>query len=164
MIQRSVPGYSTIVSSIGKLAKQFQQETSNIYDLGCSLAAATIAMRKFVDAPNCQLIGVDNSEAMVERCRLHINAFKSSVPAEILCADINDIDIENASVVVMNFTLQFIPQEQRLDLLKRIYAGLKPGGIFILSEKFIFDDVKINDSENFWTYFEMLYFILNYKY
>ncbi|MDB2373965.1 carboxy-S-adenosyl-L-methionine synthase CmoA [Psychrosphaera haliotis] len=146
MIQRSVPGYSTIVSSIGKLAKQFQQENSNIYDLGCSLGAATIAMRKFVDAPNCKIIGVDNSEAMVERCRLHINAFKSSVPAEIQCADINDIEIENASVVVMNFTLQFIPPEKRRFLLDKIFAGLKPGGVFILSEKFVFDDETINDA------------------
>ncbi|GAB3003990.1 carboxy-S-adenosyl-L-methionine synthase CmoA [Psychrosphaera aestuarii] len=148
MIQRSVPGYSTIVSSIGQLAKQYQQPNSTIYDLGCSLGAATISMRKFVDANACNIIGVDNSEAMVERCKLHVNSFKSEVPVEIICADIKDIEIANASVVVMNFTLQFIPQEQRLDLLKKIYSGLKPGGIFILSEKFIFDDVKINDSLN----------------
>ncbi len=148
MIQRSVPGYSTIVSSIGKLAQQFQQNDSVIYDLGCSLGAATISMRKFIDAKNCKIIGVDNSVAMVERCKLHVNSFKSDIPVDIVCADINDIKIENASVVVMNFTLQFIPQESRLDLINKIYQGLKPGGVFILSEKFIIGDSVLNNSIN----------------
>lgn len=146
MIQRSVPGYSTIVSSIGKLAQMFQQDDSHIYDLGCSLGAATIAMRKFVTAKNVKIIGVDNSEAMVERCKLHVNAFKSDVDAEIICADINDINITNASVVVMNFTLQFIPPNQREALLKKIVDGLRPGGVFILSEKFTFAEPTVNDT------------------
>jgi tRNA (cmo5U34)-methyltransferase len=148
MIQRSVPGYSTIVSSIGKLAAHFQQDNTNIYDLGCSLGAATIAMRKFVTGKDINIIGVDNSEAMVERCQLHVNAFKSNVNAEIICADINDIKIENASVVVMNFTLQFIAPEMRLELMKKIYDGLRPGGIFILSEKFTLDQPGINSAIN----------------
>lgn len=148
MIQRSVPGYSTIVSSIGKLAQQFQQENSVIYDLGCSLGAATIAMRKFVTAKDCRIVGVDNSEAMVERCKLHVNAFKSDVPVEITCADINDVDISNASVVVMNFTLQFISPELRKKVVQKIYDGLKPGGVFILSEKFRFKDPIIDTTLN----------------
>ena len=148
MIQRSVPGYSTIVSSIGKIAEQFQQDDTTIYDLGCSLGASTIAMRKFVSASNCRIVGIDNSEAMVERCRLHVNSFKSPVPVEIICADINDIEIKNASVVVMNFTLQFIPPEKRVDLIRKIYDGMCPGGVFIVSEKFLFDDSTINESLN----------------
>lgn len=148
MIQRSVPGYTTIVSSIGKLAKQFQQSNSNIYDLGCSLGAATISMRKFVDADNCKIIGVDNSEAMVERCRLHVNAFKSDIPVEIQCNDINNIEIKDASVVVMNFTLQFIAPEQRQALVQKIFDGLKPDGVFILSEKFRWQDENINNALN----------------
>lgn len=148
MIQRSVPGYSTIVSSIGKLAHQFQQNDSVIYDLGCSLGAATISMRKFVSATNCRIIGIDNSEAMVERCKLHVNSFKSDVPVEIKCADINDVEINNASVVVMNFTLQFIDPELRQAVIQKIYDGLKPGGVFILSEKFLFKDSEIDNTLN----------------
>ena len=37
MIQRSVPGYATIVSTMGKLAGQYAQNNSNLYDLGLSL-------------------------------------------------------------------------------------------------------------------------------
>jgi tRNA (cmo5U34)-methyltransferase len=43
-------------------------------------------------------------------------------------------------VVVLNFTLQFIPIEDRAHLLSKIYQGMQPGGVLILSEKFRFDD------------------------
>ena len=73
---------------------------------------------------------------MVERCKLHLKGFKSDVPVEVNLADINDVNLENASVVAMNFTLQFIPPEQRRALLEKIYNSLKPGGVLLLSEKF----------------------------
>jgi len=143
MIQRSVPGYPTIISTIGKLAGQFHQANSNIYDLGCSLGAATLSMRKHIRQPNCKLIGVDNSAAMIEKCRRHVQGFKSEVPVTLELADINDIAIENASVVVMNFTLQFVPPARREALLQKIYDGLKPSGILILSEKLKWQDDKM---------------------
>ncbi|MFI3277216.1 MAG: carboxy-S-adenosyl-L-methionine synthase CmoA, partial [Vibrio sp.] len=42
MIQRSVPGYSNIISAIGMLAERFVKPNTNVYDLGCSLGAATL--------------------------------------------------------------------------------------------------------------------------
>jgi len=53
--------------------------------------------------------------------------------------------IQNAAIVVINFTLQFLPQADRSALIQHIYAGLKPGGILILSEKFITADTVTND-------------------
>ena len=135
MIQRSVPGYSTIISTIGELAKRFHQPGSAIYDLGCSLGAVTSSVRRTIDTSDAKIIAVDNSADMVERCRIHVNAFKSRTPVDVILADILDVQISNASVVVLNFTLQFIPPTQRPALLKRIYQGLKPGGVLILSEK-----------------------------
>src|SRR5690606_17035917 len=67
MIKRSVPGYPTIVENSGVLAAQFAQPNSHLYDLGCSLGAVTQALRRHVKADNCQVVAVDNSEAMVER-------------------------------------------------------------------------------------------------
>ena len=140
MIQRSVPGYQTIIQTIGKLTSRFQQANSNYYDLGCSLGAASLAMRRQITEPGCQLIGVDNSAAMVERCTSHLQAFRSDVPATVLLADIRDIPMENAAMVVSNFTLQFLAKEDRARLIERIYKALKPGGIFVLSEKIIETD------------------------
>ncbi|WP_394240761.1 carboxy-S-adenosyl-L-methionine synthase CmoA [Vibrio astriarenae] len=140
MIQRSVPGYSNIISAIGMLAERFVKPNSHVYDLGCSLGAATLSMRRHINQEGCKIIAVDNSPAMVERCKLHINSYRSDTPVEVVEADIREIKIENASVVVLNFTLQFLSPEDRFTLLKKIHAGLRPGGILILSEKFVFED------------------------
>ncbi|WP_264875875.1 carboxy-S-adenosyl-L-methionine synthase CmoA [Vibrio agarivorans] len=145
MIQRSVPGYSNIISAIGMLAERFVKPNTNVYDLGCSLGAATLSMRRHINQEGCQIIAVDNSPAMVERCKLHINSYRSDTPVDVVEADIREIDIDNASVVVLNFTLQFLSPEDRYTLLKKIHAGLRPGGILILSEKFVFEDSVSND-------------------
>ncbi|MFB1014320.1 MAG: tRNA (cmo5U34)-methyltransferase [Alteromonadaceae bacterium] len=135
MISRSVPGYNTIIETIGRLSERFVTDHSNVYDLGCSLGAATLAMRQGITAKNCQLIGIDNSSAMVERCKMHINAYKGQTPVQIIEGNMQDIVIENASMVVLNFTLQFIEPEQRQSLLNKISKGLNPGGLLVISEK-----------------------------
>ena len=140
MIRRSVPGYGDIIALLGLFAEQYAQPNSCIYDLGCSLGAATLSLRRRIQVPGCRLIAVDNAEAMVARCREHIANDLSPTPVEVVCADIREVDIKQASVVVLNFTLQFLPPEERLVLLKRIHAGLLPGGVLVLSEKLRFAD------------------------
>ena len=75
MIQRSVPGYSNIITAIGMLAQRFVTDNSNIYDLGCSRGAGILSIRRNINGKQAKIIGVDNSPAMVERCRTHINAY-----------------------------------------------------------------------------------------
>lgn len=145
MIQRSVPGYSNIITAIGMLAERFVTENTNVYDLGCSRGAATLSARRHIRQPNVKIIGIDNSQPMVERCRRHVNAYHSDIPVEILCDDIRQVEIKNTSMVILNFTLQFLPPEDRLALLEKIYAGLTPNGLLVLSEKFRFDEEKVND-------------------
>ncbi|NMP32626.1 carboxy-S-adenosyl-L-methionine synthase CmoA [Thalassotalea sp. M1531] len=135
MISRSVPGYNTIIDTIGKLSQKYVHPNSNVYDLGCSLGAATLAMRRAISADDVKIFGIDNSAAMVERCKMHLAAFKGNTPVEIIQDNIESIDIQNASMVVLNFTLQFIEKEKRQVLIKKIYQGLLPGGILVLSEK-----------------------------
>lgn len=145
MIQRSVPGYSNIISMIGMLAKRFVTSDSNIYDLGCSLGAATLSIRRNIAQSGCTIYSIDNSPAMIERCQKHINAYKAETPVNILCADINEITMNNASMVVLNFTLQFLTPENRQLILNKIYQALNPNGILVLSEKFSFTDPTINE-------------------
>lgn len=140
MIKRSVPGYSTIIDMIGKLAERYAQPESRCYDLGCSLGAASLAMRHRIRAANCKIVGVDNSAAMIERCGQVIAADSGEIPVELSCARIQDVNVEKASVAVLNFTLQFIPVNERLATLTQIYQGLLPNGVLILSEKLAFDD------------------------
>jgi len=140
MIERSVPGYRTMVTTIGLLAGELAQPHTDFYDLGCSLGAATFAMARQIEAPGCEIIAVDNAWPMIERFRERLPSTPANVPVRLVCADIGNICIRNASLVVLNFTLQFIPLARRLDLLQRIYHGLRPGGALILSEKIALQD------------------------
>jgi tRNA (cmo5U34)-methyltransferase len=140
MIRRSVPGYTTIIAMTGLLAGRHASPGSRLYDLGCSLGASTLAMRQHVSHSDCQIIGIDNSAAMLERCRNIVDTDSHETPVELRCQNLQEADIENASVVVLNFTLQFVPQAQRDQVVADIYRGLRPGGIVVLSEKVTFAD------------------------
>lgn len=142
MIQRSVPGYSTIIHMIGQMAERYATTGSRLYDLGCSLGAATLAMRHRITAADTRIIAIDNSPDMVERCQTVIDADSGMVPVEIRCEDLKEVSIEEASICILNFTLQFIPIEERATLLNKIAKGMLPGGVLILSEKIAFEDAE----------------------
>jgi tRNA (cmo5U34)-methyltransferase len=145
MINRSVPGYSTIIAMIGVLAEKYCQEQSNIYDLGCSLGGATLAAVDRVACQDFSAIAIDNSAAMINRLKSKLESLpKFAKRIDCRCEDLLDAEIEEASVVVLNFTLQFIPLEERSSLLSKIYLGMKPGGILIISEKITFPDEMLN--------------------
>ncbi|MBA6414355.1 carboxy-S-adenosyl-L-methionine synthase CmoA [Parahaliea sp. F7430] len=145
MIKRSVPGYNTIVAMTGLLAGRYATAGSQLYDLGCSLGASTLAMRQNIHFQDCLIIGVDNSAAMLERCQSVIDTDSHDIPVALRCAQLEDVAIENASVVVLNFTLQFVPLELRDAVIAGIYQGLQPGGIMILSEKVTFEDPYLDE-------------------
>ena len=140
MIKRSVPGYETIIAMTGTLAERYVQSGSRCYDLGCSLGASTIAMCHHIPHDNCQIIAMDNSEAMLAQCREVLAQDDGMVPVELLCDDVQNVEVTNASMAVLNFTLQFIPVAQRSELLQHIADGLRPGGVLVLSEKVAFED------------------------
>lgn len=142
MIKRSVPGYATIIHMIGQIAERYAQPNSRLYDLGCSLGAATLAMRHRITAADAEIIAIDNSPDMVARCQAIMEADSGEIPVKLVCAALQDLPIENASVGILNFTLQFIPLAERQPLLNRIAAGTRPGGVLILSEKITFEDIE----------------------
>lgn len=144
MINRSVPGYATIIAMIGTLASEYVQPGSTCYDLGCSLGAATLSMRRNIGHKDCRIIAVDNSEAMVTRCREVIAADASDIPVDIRCEDILDAAVADASMVVMNFTLQFVQPQARDALVDKIFRGLRPGGLLVLSEKIRFENTALD--------------------
>ena len=144
MLQRSIPGYAASLEAIGSLAARYVQAGSRCYDLGCSLGAATLAMRQGIRAPDCEIVAIDNSPAMIERCREVIAADDEAnpgrSPVRLLLGDICEAAIENASMVVLNYTLQFLDPPARDQLIQRIATGLLDGGLLVLSEKVVDDD------------------------
>lgn len=143
MISRSVPGYGTLLSMLPVLGRYFVRSNTQCYDLGCSLGAATLALQQSLEADHVVIHAIDNSQAMVEQCRALISKHQRSVTVNVEHADIADTSINNASFVVMNFTLQFIPEENRNALVEKVFDGLNSGGAFLLSEKISLEDDNI---------------------
>jgi len=151
MLRRSIPGYQASLEAIGALAARYVTPESNCYDLGCSLGAAALAMRQGTRSGGVRIVAVDNSEAMIERCRRIVAAETDSdadsggdTPAvDVVLADIRDVDIHNASMVVLNYTLQFLGVEDRDALMTRIFDGLRPGGLLVLGEKVVDEDPRM---------------------
>lgn len=143
MLRRSIPGYAASIRAIGTLASRYVQPGSRCYDLGCSLGAATLAMQQNISVPGCQIIAVDLAPAMIQRCREIIAASDSDVDVSIVEDDVRQITIEQASMVVMNYTLQFLSLEERDAMIGNIFDGLNDGGIFVLSEKVLDEDDEV---------------------
>ena len=122
MISRSVPGYDLLLRMIGLYANVFVQDNSRVYDLGCSLGDVACIVANKTVADNISIVAVDNSPSMIEECR----QLEVTEPAiDWQCDDIENIGIDNASMVVLNLTLLFFDKNQRQALLERIYKAFK---------------------------------------
>ena len=135
MINRSIPGYAIMIQNLGEIANRFASDDSIIYDLGCATGISTLSIARAVSANRCRVIGIDNSSAMLEQCDRFVQTYQHTTPIELVEADILNFQFAPCSVVVMNFTLQFLPPDSRETILRRIYEALLPGGVLILSEK-----------------------------
>lgn len=141
MLSRSVPFYDEAMKLSAHFAAINIGENERVYDLGCSTASLLLQIEREV-RHNIQLIGIDNSEAMLQQASKKIHAFNSSAKLEY--GDILNFDYEEAAVICSNYTMQFVRPPVRADFVKKIYEALKPGGLFIFSEKVISNDKELN--------------------
>lgn len=135
MVSRSVPFYTEIHSILLDLIDRQYPHSTPIYDLGCSTGTTIKLMEQHfrkTKTPRGKMFGIDNSEAMIEFCKKKCQRIKN---VELLCQNIEQTKFEKSGLVIMNYTLQFIPTKNRLKILKEIHRQLVPGGLFILSEK-----------------------------
>ncbi len=152
MLERSIPFYREVQRLTGELAQTFYQPQSRIYDLGSSTGILLHYLAHLLAERSPYLVGVDSSPAMIERSQERLQRLPETVALELHCADILKIAVTQASVVVINYTLQFLPSEQRPSLLRRMQEGLLPGGILILCEKVASADERIHELQQ--TYYE----------
>jgi tRNA (cmo5U34)-methyltransferase len=144
MVGRSVPFYDEIQRMICEITADFAVESTNLYDLGCSTGTTLLALDQVV-RPDIHFIGVDNSEAMLARAQQKLAANGVLRRHELVCADLHQGPvIENASVVMMILTLQFIRPLYRERLIRRIAQGLNENGCLILVEKLTTTNTLLN--------------------
>lgn len=137
MLDRSVPYYGEIQRQIAELASDFATADGPIYDLGCSTVNSFIAIDRYLPADfSTKFIGIDSSKEMLEKARQKLEEIKFRHPYELRHGDLNHgIAIDNASVVLLTLTLQFVRPMHRDHLLKSIFDGMAPNGCILLVEK-----------------------------
>jgi tRNA (cmo5U34)-methyltransferase len=144
MVNRSVPYYGEIQRMMAELAADHAKPGTLVYDLGCRTGTTMIGMDTLVDK-GIKFIGVDDSPQMLEKCKSKLLELGFSRDYELKCVDLNQgVQINNASVVVLCLTLQFMRPIYREKLLNDIYKGLNSGGVLILVEKILAEDSLFN--------------------
>lgn len=145
MVSRSVPFYTEIQHTIAELASRFIRPKTFVYDLGCSTGATLIQLTRQIQEPSVRIIGIDNSKPMLQKARLRLREEGMSRRCQLLEGDLNArIEISKASVVLMNWTMQFVRPIHRDALVRRIYKGLVNGGCFLMMEKILGRETSLN--------------------
>lgn len=146
MLTRSVPFYNENIKRQAQLIEQYYRSYGFIYDLGCSHGnLGELILEKFWNK-SLSMIAVDNSLAMVKEYSKKLKRKKALV--DIVCADIEDIKIKNASIVILNLTLQFLDPSKREKFIKNIFCGMLSGGILLVTEKTINSSKTLNKIYN----------------
>jgi len=143
MVSRSVPFYNEVQNLITQVAAKHLKENDRVYDLGCSTAATLLFIEQKLSM-KLELIGVDNSSAMIDQAKRKLLAFGSKI--ELFVDDITALDFKPSNLVISSYTLQFIRPLKRAEMVKKIYESLESNGLFIFSEKVILED-KVLDKE-----------------
>lgn len=144
MVSRSVPFYEEMQRMTAEMAADFAQPNSNLYDLGCSTATTMALVDPHVD-PSVRFVGFDNSQPMLDKAREKLSGLGVSRQVDLINADLHELPVmENASVSIMNLTLQFVRPLYRDKLMKAVGDATNDNGCLILIEKLTTVDSRLN--------------------
>jgi len=135
MVSRSVPFYTEIQRMVCEIAKSFVMPNTCIYDVGCA-TGTTLRLLADQVASDVQLIGIDNSEEMLDKARAKLDEYSMMNRVMFVNANLNESPVmKNSSVVIMFLTLQFVRPIQRGKLIKSVFHGMHKNGCLVLVEK-----------------------------
>ena len=146
MISRSVPLYADVQRSIPVLVDLLDHDPLKVVDLGCSTGTSLAHLARTLPHRNLRLIGVDNSSAMLQKCRQKMKRLQLQDQIQTFQSDLKQFEFTEASAVLMNYTLQFVEVQKRVGILSRIRDSLRPGGFLLLSEKVVEKDADLDDA------------------
>ena len=146
MISRSIPLYADVQRSVPVLANLLEHDPIKVVDLGCSTGTSLIHLARSLPSRRLELIGIDNSEAMLKKCREKLATLGLDDSVQTFHSDVSDFEFADASVVLMNYTLQFIEVQSRLQVLQKINKHLSPGGFLLVSEKVAHEQPAMDDA------------------
>jgi tRNA (cmo5U34)-methyltransferase len=144
MVSRSVPFYDEMQRMTTELVADFATPGSNVYDIGCATGTTLLACESTVD-PLVNFVGMDNSQEMLDKAKIKMDLMPSTRKRTLECVDLHDsFTIENASVVILTLTLQFVRPLHRERVMRTIADGMNPQGALILIEKLTEENTMFN--------------------
>ena len=133
MVSRSVPYYHEIHRILLDILPYQVRDGDVIYDLGCSTGTTLKVLSKGLESLDVKLVGLDQSPPMIAKAKEKCSSCHHG--PDFYCQDVLTFPLEECGLVIMNYTLQFVPRHQRAELVQRIHQSLRPGGMFVLTEK-----------------------------
>ena len=144
MLDRSVPFYREVIRATASLLQTSLAPGDRVVDLGCSTGTTLLELSRLLPEAGLQFVGVDNSAAMLDKARMKAELFSKQGILTFFEEDITRLHSPGTGALIVNYTLQFIRPLLRESLLRRLHADLRPGGILIISEKTINQDIRLN--------------------
>jgi len=144
MVTRSVPFYIETQRMLAELARDIVPEGGTVYDLGCSTGTTFLNLDATLPQ-DVKFVGIDNSQAMLDKCESNLREAGVTRELELRYADLNQaVDVKGASLVVLCLTLQFVRPLQRERLIQSIYDQLDDNGAVLLVEKVLGESSMFN--------------------
>lgn len=145
MLHRSVPFYKQVIEMTAEVLGGALVAGDAVYDLGCSTGTTLLQLARMLESKGLRFIGVDNSRPMLDKALRKAEMFSMADRIFFIEQDITRVDFSGAGGIILNYTLQFIKPSVRLEFLRKIHNGLRPGGILVLSEKVVSQDKEFNE-------------------
>ena len=146
MLGRSVPLYRECQDLTVSWCKRLTTPDKYIYDLGCSTGSLLLLLSESIPVDHrIHLIGIDSSAEMIKKAKIKLHNSPNTV--EFIEANLDgSFSFNSSCAIVMNYTLQFIPTENRAAILNKIYDALISGGGFILNEKVVSEEAILDET------------------
>ena len=144
MLSRSIPFYGDVIDSIAEIVRRHAIAGTAVYDLGCSTGTTLLELVHRLTEEDLTYIGMDNAPAMISKAKRKAEQFSRGSLVRFIEGDITDVPLPDAGAILCNYTLQFLRPLTRPGFVRRIYEALPAGGLFIVSEKIISHDSRMN--------------------
>jgi len=142
MLNRSVPFYSEVQRMVVEIGSLFLIGEGTVYDVGCSTGNTLLGFADKVPTDSAiRFVGIEPAAAMCEKAEAKLIASGHRDRVKILADPVEKFErLDDARVIVMLYTLQFIRPIYRAQVLRMYFESLRVGGCLLLGEKILADN------------------------